>query len=337
MVTSGGGVDPFLPPTYNPTSVRIPATVRHSSPRGRAARQMELPKWFLDCEMEVTHRATRELTVSGGFSLDTKEQVRQAIDIVDLVGSYVPLRRQGRGYVGLCPWHDDTKPSLQVNPERQSFKCWVCDIGGDVFSFVMKAEGVEFREALEMLAERAGIALRPRRQPHPDASDAERREAGPSDRQDALAGDGLGRGAIPPLPAGIARRRARPAVPPAPRNHRREHREIPPRLLARSLGLDPRPGRGRGHSGEGARSDRAVWSGATTAAATTASRAACCFRSATPRAVRSGWAAACCPSWARRAPPSTSIRPRRRCSPRASCSTGWTWPRTRCGGPARRW
>ena len=67
--------------------------------------------------------------------------MRQAIDIVDLVGSYIQLRRQGRNFVGLCPWHDDSRPSLQVNPERQSFKCWVCDIGGDVFSFVMKAEG----------------------------------------------------------------------------------------------------------------------------------------------------------------------------------------------------
>jgi DNA primase len=103
------------------------------------------------------------LTVSSGSSLDIKEQVKQAIDIVDLVGSVVQLRRQGRNYVGLCPWHDDTHPSLQVNPERQSFKCWVCDIGGDVFSFVMKTEGVEFREALAMLADRAGITLRPAR------------------------------------------------------------------------------------------------------------------------------------------------------------------------------
>src|SRR5438874_13147310 len=71
------------------------------------------------------------------------------------------LRRQGRNYVGLCPWHDDSRPSLQVNPDRQSFKCWVCDYGGDVFSFVMRAEGLEFREALELLAERAGINLRP--------------------------------------------------------------------------------------------------------------------------------------------------------------------------------
>ncbi|MCA9230350.1 MAG: DNA primase [Planctomycetales bacterium] len=94
---------------------------------------------------------------------DAKEQVRQAIDIVELVGSYLPLRRQGRNYVGLCPWHDDSRPSMQVNPERQTFKCWPCDFGGDIFSFVMRIEGLEFREALEMLAERAGIALAPAR------------------------------------------------------------------------------------------------------------------------------------------------------------------------------
>ncbi|MEM9185406.1 MAG: DNA primase [Planctomycetota bacterium] len=95
----------------------------------------------------------------GGFARDAKEQVRQATDIVDLIGGYLQLRRQGRNYVGLCPWHNDTRPSMQVNPERQTFKCWPCDIGGDVFSFVMRIEGLEFREALEMLAERAGITL----------------------------------------------------------------------------------------------------------------------------------------------------------------------------------
>ncbi len=91
--------------------------------------------------------------------LDAKERVRQAVDIVDLVGSYLSLRREGRGYKALCPWHDDTRPSLQINPERQSFKCWVCDIGGDVFSFIMQIEGVTFPEALNLLAERAGITL----------------------------------------------------------------------------------------------------------------------------------------------------------------------------------
>jgi DNA primase len=109
--------------------------------------------------MDFALMATRELTVSGGLSFDTKERVKQAIDIVDLVGSHIQLRRQGRNFVGICPWHDDTRPSLQVNPERQSFKCWVCDIGGDVFTWIMKTEGVEFREALQMLADRAGISI----------------------------------------------------------------------------------------------------------------------------------------------------------------------------------
>ncbi len=95
---------------------------------------------------------------------DVKEQIRQATDIVDLIGAYLPLRRQGRNYVARCPWHDDTRPSLQVNPERQSWKCWVCDDGGDVFSFVMKQERVDFREALQILADRAGVQLRAKAQ-----------------------------------------------------------------------------------------------------------------------------------------------------------------------------
>jgi DNA primase len=99
--------------------------------------------------------------VSFGPANDAKEQVRQSIDIVDLVGGYIQLRRQGRNFVGICPWHDDSRPSLNVNPQRQSWKCWVCDVGGDIFSFVMKAEGLEFREALELLAEKAGVTLRP--------------------------------------------------------------------------------------------------------------------------------------------------------------------------------
>lgn len=90
---------------------------------------------------------------------DIKERVRDAVDIVDVVGSYMTLRRAGKAMVGLCPWHDDSRPSLQVNPERQTFRCWVCDVGGDVFSFLMRMEKLEFREALEQLADRAGITL----------------------------------------------------------------------------------------------------------------------------------------------------------------------------------
>lgn len=92
-------------------------------------------------------------------SFDTKEQVRQATDIVDLIGEGVPLQRQGRIYKGLCPWHDDTRPSFQVNPERQTFRCWVCDVGGDAFSFVMRRDNVEFAEALAILADRASIDI----------------------------------------------------------------------------------------------------------------------------------------------------------------------------------
>ncbi|MDR1479178.1 MAG: DNA primase [Planctomycetaceae bacterium] len=90
---------------------------------------------------------------------EIKERIRNAIDIVSLVEQHVSLRRVGKNYVGRCPWHDDSKPSLQVNPERQTFKCWVCNIGGDVFSFVMKVESVGFKEALEILADKAGITL----------------------------------------------------------------------------------------------------------------------------------------------------------------------------------
>jgi DNA primase len=90
---------------------------------------------------------------------DLKERVRDAVDIVDVVGSYISLRRAGRGLVGLCPWHDDSRPSFQVNPERQTFRCWVCNVGGDVFNFVMRMERLEFREALEQLADRCGITV----------------------------------------------------------------------------------------------------------------------------------------------------------------------------------
>ncbi len=97
--------------------------------------------------------------MSFSFDLDIKERVRAATDIVDVIGRRLELRRQGRNYVALCPWHADRRPSLQVNPERQIWKCWVCDIGGDVFNFVMKDEGLTFPEALKKLADRAGIPL----------------------------------------------------------------------------------------------------------------------------------------------------------------------------------
>ena len=87
------------------------------------------------------------------------EQIRQASDIVDVVGSYVSLRRAGRVMKGLCPFHSEKTPSFHVNPEKQIFKCFGCGAGGDVFKFVQRRENVSFVEAKAILAARAGISL----------------------------------------------------------------------------------------------------------------------------------------------------------------------------------
>jgi DNA primase len=94
-----------------------------------------------------------------GFQSDVKERVKQSIDIVEWIGRDMQLLRRSGRYKGLCPWHQDTHPSFEVNPVKQSFVCWVCNIRGDIFDYVMRREGVEFREALSILAEYAGIPL----------------------------------------------------------------------------------------------------------------------------------------------------------------------------------
>jgi DNA primase len=88
-----------------------------------------------------------------------KQQVKEANDIVDVVSGYIPLRPLGPTFKGLCPFHDDKRPSFDVDPRRQRFRCWACSKYGDVFDFVMEFEHVEFRDALELLARRAGISL----------------------------------------------------------------------------------------------------------------------------------------------------------------------------------
>jgi DNA primase len=85
--------------------------------------------------------------------------VKQANDIVDVVGGYLSLKPAGSKFLALCPFHDDHRPSLQIDPRWQSYRCWACQKHGDVISFVMERERVNFLEALELLARRAGIAL----------------------------------------------------------------------------------------------------------------------------------------------------------------------------------
>ena len=87
---------------------------------------------------------------------DRVKQVKEANDIVDVVGGYVALRPAGPTYKGLCPFHDDHRPSFDVAPRRQRYRCWSCGKYGDVIQFVQEHERVSFPEALEMLARRAG-------------------------------------------------------------------------------------------------------------------------------------------------------------------------------------
>jgi DNA primase len=87
------------------------------------------------------------------------KQVKEANDIVDVVGGYLALQRAGQVYKGLCPFHDDSRPSLTVDPKWQNYRCWACNKYGDVLQFVLEHERVSFNEALELLARRAGIVL----------------------------------------------------------------------------------------------------------------------------------------------------------------------------------
>ncbi len=90
---------------------------------------------------------------------DTIEEVRRASDIVDVISQYLQLRKRGRNYLGLCPFHQEKTPSFNVSPDKQMYHCFGCGVGGNVFTFVMEHEKVSFVEAVRTLATRAGITL----------------------------------------------------------------------------------------------------------------------------------------------------------------------------------
>ena len=93
------------------------------------------------------------------YSEETLEEVRQANDIVDVISQYVHLKRSGRNFFGLCPFHNEKSPSFSVSPDKQIFHCFGCGVGGNVFTFLSKIEGINFVEAVQQLAERANIQL----------------------------------------------------------------------------------------------------------------------------------------------------------------------------------
>ncbi|MGA2179301.1 MAG: DNA primase [Verrucomicrobiota bacterium] len=97
--------------------------------------------------------------MAGTLSPATRERIRAASDIVDIIGSYLPLKKAGANFVALCPFHKEKTPSFNVNPHKQIFHCFGCHKGGDVFTFVKEYENIGFMDAVRRLAERAKIPL----------------------------------------------------------------------------------------------------------------------------------------------------------------------------------
>ena len=91
---------------------------------------------------------------------DDIERLKATVSIVDVVSEVVQLRKVGRNFVGLCPFHAEKSPSFNVNPSRGFYHCFGCQEGGDVISFLMKIDGLSFAESLERLADKYGVVLR---------------------------------------------------------------------------------------------------------------------------------------------------------------------------------
>ncbi len=136
------------------------------------------------------NRAMRRMSVGVGTLMtatgnNDRERVLAATDIVRLIGEHVQLRPKGREFAGLCPFHDDKNPSMQVSPQKQIYKCFSCGAGGTCYDFVMGYHKLSFPEALKMLADRSGIELTPFK-PGKGQGDKGQGESGGADRRKRL-------------------------------------------------------------------------------------------------------------------------------------------------------
>src|SRR5947209_10023624 len=110
----------------------------------------------------------------GLYTRDSIERVKDAVDMVALVGARTDLRRVGTRYTGLCPFHDERTPSFSVDADHKLYHCFGCDESGDAIRFVERTEGLDFKEAVELLADRHGVELR-RENEDPEAERRRRR------------------------------------------------------------------------------------------------------------------------------------------------------------------
>jgi DNA primase len=100
--------------------------------------------------------------------MSTVEEIKQRLDILDIVGGYLRLEKAGSNFKALCPFHQEKTSSFFVFPDKQSWRCFGCGAGGDLIAFVMKKEDIDFTEALKLLADRAGVSLKRRKEPAED-------------------------------------------------------------------------------------------------------------------------------------------------------------------------
>ena len=123
----------------------------------------------------------------------TIDEIKRRLDVVDVIGQTVQLKRSGKAFKGLCPFHNEKSGSFYVWPDTGTWRCFGCNEGGDLFSFVQKRDNLDFRDALRFLGERAGVTIEEQARPDPNV----RQER---DRLHAiLERSGLGGQAAPPL------------------------------------------------------------------------------------------------------------------------------------------